>query len=1701
MGERGSWRGFRRGRRCAAVATLSLACFASAAQADLTSTEGANFSGDVAQAAGCGNESSVSIDWGDGTTTPGTNSGSQLQGTHTYAEEGTYNGTVTYICNFGPTGHASFTATVADAALSSSGVSFSSAAGTSTSERVAHIDDTNPGADAADFTVQIDWGDGTASSGTVNSASGGGFDVTGTHAYAGAGSYTVTSQVADTGGSMSTATATADVSAALPGLPAGLDFTWSPNGSVLVAGAPLGGVQFHATDAPGITYQWDFDSTPGGAFNPDGSAAGSSPKHGFTADGAHDTGQVPEADGERRRLYTVRLRATAANGASAEVSHDLVVVPDVPPQVDFTVGGSQDVNQPTALTPKVTDPNGLGVANHVAYIEWSFDSPGTVDLICLPDGSGCRAPNGGLPGSWFSQGTGDQAVVNFFQRALAAHGLPELSTLNLNALPVTAPGGGALTGGLRVFDGKGPFTVYHDLRVAYLYDNATLLQQTSFALDAGEATGARLQSGSLLAGDKATRRGSPPRSGVKSLPYSSKIIGSNPRLRLGPTLAGKQLAWRQVTLTAVDTAGVQTSRTLPVPLRPVAAPELRAKFVDTSAPNIIKVGSRTIHLASDTQTIDHPLTTADTLTFDASGTQDVGGHIAYYTLEVGHFPQGCREPDKHEQQQYAGLPVFNSVDPPVDGYAPGEFFSRPDAAGTGLGQSRGRTGALQTVFQNPRNILGAGFTGARAAAAAADTGLPTLGQKLAQGRVVHSCSGGAGAGNVENSPSFAARNVFPSVFMTREDAAARPPFQGTRAGSAERPHQAAARAHPLEYATEALVTTNPSNLKFRIPNRGTYSVTVAAYNDAGLGAIQRTDHFQIESPTGSCDNVAEQVKLGGKTLGFSGECVQVGDRRTRFWTAGDMTINGVAIRPNPGAHLFLDTNGRHQQLFATKGSLPPGGIDKLTSEDIKKLAQNVAGAEVVLDRDPVAAFGRLSAGSVVALIRGSLDPVVLTTATYHGSPVAVAQNGGANRDTFHIVFANGSGDSRADFNVVLPKEFGPAPDGAATPTSHVARTGHTDVPATELTTNHFASIARHHGAGPIAHAASGGVSGGVSGSLDLSHKQIGPLTINQGTLSFDTGQGLWRGDIQDASLDTFPGYSVSFHIVIQNGALRELGGAVNGAQIPVFPDVFLTGVRFQIVTDPLTMSGGASFSAIPPLLTGDLDLIIRTKPVFLRLEGKIAVAGVPLANAYVQYDQANHNTVSFGGHIGFDFGPASMSADLDGAIADTGDFFIEGRGKVCIGICIGAGALMSNVAVALCGSIDLGFYDISAGAAYRFSPGKLELFSGCDLDPYKPAIFRSRDIGGAQVASVRVAGDSLSVAAGTREVAFRMHGASALPGAPRVTLISPTGRRYDTAPGAGDYSFAAPTGSGISQIGGALIDRDPVTHVTTAIVVNPPAGNWQILAAPGDPPLASVEVAYGQHIPDNAFKSTVAHASLDATTSQVRTGASTAAVPKATAKALRGLPGIERTRLVSAKLNLPAGVTGRLELLDVGRSSSKPIQFVTLTGAAKQLTIAFAPTDDPGVHQIQAIKFQPPGAGPALPQRTFAVGEFTAPAIATPTAPRLRVSRDRAGRVVVDVTPGSAGALNGVATTFELAASTASGERIEREFYGFRGVPGSHRRIRDQAQLLSGGRFRVVLPGIPRDTTVEVYGRMQYAAAVGRTTSSRLKCVGCGRGQ
>src|SRR3954451_23311000 len=213
-----------------------------------------------------------------------------------------------------------------------------------------------------------------------------------------------------------------------------------------------------------------------------------------------------------------------------------------------------------------------------------------------------------------------------------------------------------------------------------------------------------------------------------------------------------------------------------------------------------------------------------------------------------------------------------------------------------------------------------------------------------------------------------------------------------------------------------------------------------------------------------------------------------------------------------------------------------------------------------------------------------------------------------------------------------------------------------------------------------------------------------------------------------------------------------------------------------------------------------------------------------------------------------------MPSHVNGGISFvTADFYIEGSGRACLWLCLGVKALASNIAIAACGTVDFEVYEVSAGFAYRFGQG-LKVFTGCDLDPYKPAVFKSRAV----LRADNGTGGVIPVAAGTEQIAMRFVGAAGA-GAPKVTITAPDGRVFKPAAAPGDYVFSPPGpvgagGGSAAKTPGALIDSDPVDHVTTFLFPRPPAGDYRVTLDPGQPPLAATEVATGRHLADDALK-------------------------------------------------------------------------------------------------------------------------------------------------------------------------------------------------------------------------------------------------------
>ena len=190
--------------------------------ASVSSVEGAGFSGTLASftdadPSGVLSDYSATINWGDQTSSAGTISangsgGFVVNGSHVYAEEGSYAVTVTVSDAGGANATTTSSATVTDAAIALTGAPrFNEHHKTNFTAVVATLTDADPGGVATDYTGQINWGDGTTSTCPSTSCSitirtSGGFTVSGSHNYEHNNTYTVTITLTDAGGSTSKTT-------------------------------------------------------------------------------------------------------------------------------------------------------------------------------------------------------------------------------------------------------------------------------------------------------------------------------------------------------------------------------------------------------------------------------------------------------------------------------------------------------------------------------------------------------------------------------------------------------------------------------------------------------------------------------------------------------------------------------------------------------------------------------------------------------------------------------------------------------------------------------------------------------------------------------------------------------------------------------------------------------------------------------------------------------------------------------------------------------------------------------------------------------------------------------------------------------------------------------------------------------------------------------------------------------------------------------------------------------------------------------------------------------------------------------------------------------------------------------------------------------------------------------------------------------
>ena len=284
----------------------------------VSATEGQSFSGSVATVSGdsdsAASDYTVSIDWGDGSTSSGTvDASGNVSGSHTYADEGshTVKTTVTDADETSNTASDSSTATVADAALTAGQASASGGTeGTGGGSASFSFTDGNPNATASDFTATVNWGDGSSSAGTVSKNADGSFSVSAPgHTYAEQGKDTVTVSVSDDGGqttSGSHGVTVADAALSAQGKPSSVSQPHYSGTLVSFTDANPNGSTADFT----ATIDWGDGSSSAGDVSANGSG-------GFDVNGSHTYASTGP--------YTVKVHVADDGGSTADASTQVLV--------------------------------------------------------------------------------------------------------------------------------------------------------------------------------------------------------------------------------------------------------------------------------------------------------------------------------------------------------------------------------------------------------------------------------------------------------------------------------------------------------------------------------------------------------------------------------------------------------------------------------------------------------------------------------------------------------------------------------------------------------------------------------------------------------------------------------------------------------------------------------------------------------------------------------------------------------------------------------------------------------------------------------------------------------------------------------------------------------------------------------------------------------------------------------------------------------------------------------------------------------------------------------------------------------------------------------------------------------------------------------------------------------------------------------
>jgi len=349
--------------------------------------------------------------------------------------------------------------------------------------------------------------------------------------------------------------------------------------------------------------------------------------------------------------------------------------------------------------------------------------------------------------------------------------------------------------------------------------------------------------------------------------------------------------------------------------------------------------------------------------------------------------------------------------------------------------------------------------------------------------------------------------------------------------------------------------------------------------------------------------------------------------------------------------------------------------------------------------------------------------------------------------------------------------------------------------------------------------------------------------LKQLDITYSSSADSWTGELELDLGDLFPGIDFEIEVDATTGAPIYIRTAVDNLNIPIgATGIVLDSVALAFGLDPLFISAGASATAGPKVggtaivaISGLIEIqfepnfrleVSGTARVFPSGNGELATGSLEII-----FDSAG--LIAVGGDARFEAAVAGIGIGAEisgsGAYSTTANKFnieASATGELLLGF-LGDfevarfEAVVSSNGWGTCGKV-LAF--VSGGIGQDWDTG-LEVFTGCDLDPFDapiPGAF-------ARTAQQRPRTRSFKVLPGTKQVGIEL--TADRPG-PRVALTGPSGRTLQTTAGQ-----RGTVGENV------VVLSKPDTNVQFVFLQNPPPGDYTVAWEADAPQITGLRTA------------------------------------------------------------------------------------------------------------------------------------------------------------------------------------------------------------------------------------------------------------------